>query len=38
MNYLFEKFKEFETKDAIVVNEITYSYGSLLEQINIYKS
>lgn len=38
MNYLFEKFKEFETKDAIVVDEITYSYGSLLEQIKIYKS
>ncbi|PRN00889.1 ANL family adenylate-forming protein [Aliarcobacter cryaerophilus] len=38
MNYLFEKFKEFETKDAIVVDEITYSYGSLLEQINLYKS
>ena len=38
MNYLFEKFKEFETKDAIVVDEITYSYGSWLEQINIYKS
>lgn len=38
MNYLFEKFKEFETKDAIVVDEITYSYGSLLEQIRIYKS
>lgn len=38
MNYLFEKFKEFETKDAIVVDEITYSYGSLLDQINIYKS
>ena len=38
MNYLFEKFKEFETKDAIVVDEITYSYASLLEQINIYKS
>ncbi len=38
MNYLFEKFKEFETKDVIVVDETTYSYGSLLEQINIYKS
>ena len=38
MNYLFEKFKEFETKDAIVVDEITYSYGSLLEQIKIFKS
>lgn len=38
MNYLFEKFKEFETKNAIVVDEITYSYGSLLEQIKIYKS
>ena len=38
MNYLFEKFKEFESKDAIVVDEITYSYGSLLEQINMYKS
>lgn len=38
MNYLFEKFKEFESKDAIVVDEITYSYASLLEQINIYKS
>jgi acyl-CoA synthetase (AMP-forming)/AMP-acid ligase II len=38
MNYLFEKFKEFETKDAIVVDEITYSYGLLLEQIKIYKS
>lgn len=38
MNYLFEKFKEFESKDAIVVDEITYSYASLLEQIKIYKS
>lgn len=38
MNYLFEKFKEFETKDAIVVDEITYSYGSLLEQIKIFKN
>ncbi|MFW2601143.1 ANL family adenylate-forming protein [Aliarcobacter butzleri] len=38
MNYLFEKFKEFETKNAIVVDEITYSYDSLLEQIKIYKS
>lgn len=38
MNYLFEKFKEFESKDAIVVDEINYSYGSLLEQIKIYKS
>ena len=38
MNYLFEKFKEFESKNAIVVDEITYSYGSLLEQIKIYKS
>lgn len=38
MNYLFEKFKEFESKDAIVVDEITYSYASLLKQINIYKS
>ena len=38
MNYLFEKFKEFETKDAIVVDGSTYSYGSLLEQIKIYKS
>ena len=38
MNYLFEKFKEFESKEAIVVDEITYSYGLLFEQIEIYKS
>jgi len=37
MNYLLEKFKEFETKNAIIVDEITYSYGALLEQIKIYK-
>ena len=38
MNYLLEKFKVFETKDAIVVDEIAYSYGLLLKQIEIYKS
>ena len=38
MNYLFEKFKEFETKDAIIVDEITYSYSLLLKQIEIYKN
>ncbi len=36
MSYLFEKFVQFNIKNAIISEEQTYSYSQLLEQIDIY--
>lgn len=37
MNYLFEKFSLFEKKNAIIIDEIEYSYAELLSKIIEYK-
>ena len=37
MNYLFEKFKEFDAQNAIIFDDKVYSYIELLNQIFLYK-
>lgn len=37
MNYLFEKFKEFDAQNSIIFDDKVYSYVELLNQIFLYK-
>ena len=36
MQYILNKFKSFENKDAIIVNDEVYTYENFLNQIEIY--